>query len=74
MCRCHAFYGPVGLGVRYSDAPGFSLLALSYGGATSGATISMHYNRWAWAVTFVALALALLPARTACAIRCWTLA
>lgn len=38
-------------------------LALSYGGADSGATISMHYNRWGWAIAFVALCIALLPPR-----------
>lgn len=37
------------------------VLALSYGGPYSGVTISMHYNRWAWGVGFVMLALALLP-------------
>jgi hypothetical protein len=37
-------------------------VSLSYGGANGGASISMHYNRWAWAVSFVAVALALLPA------------
>lgn len=39
------------------------VLSLSYGGANSGVTISMHYNRWAWGVSFVLLALALLPAK-----------
>ncbi len=38
-------------------------LALSFGTATSGVSISMHYNRWAWSVAFVVLALALIPAR-----------
>jgi hypothetical protein len=38
------------------------VLALSYGGTGSGVTISMHYNRWAWGIAFVMLALALLPA------------
>lgn len=41
------------------------VLALSYGSALSGVTISMHYNRWAWAVAFVMLALALIPPRGA---------
>lgn len=39
------------------------VLSLSYGGANSGVTISMHYNRWAWGVSFAMLALALLPAK-----------
>ena len=40
------------------------VLALSYGTATSGVGISMHYNRWAWSVAFVVLALVFLPAKT----------
>lgn len=39
------------------------VLALSYGTATSGVGISMHYNRWAWGVAFVLLALTLVPPR-----------
>ncbi len=39
------------------------VLALSYGTAISGVGISMHYNRWAWAVSFTLLLLALVPAR-----------
>ncbi len=39
------------------------VVALTYGPATSGATISMHYNRWGWALSFVAVVLAFLPAR-----------
>ena len=38
-------------------------VSLSYGGPNGGASISMHYNRWAWALSFVAIALAVLPAR-----------
>lgn len=37
------------------------VLALTYGGAGNGASISMHYNRWAWAASFVMLILAILP-------------
>ena len=39
------------------------ILAMTYGGAASGASISMHYNRWAWALAFTMLTLAILPAR-----------
>lgn len=39
------------------------VLALAYGGPATGASISMHYNRWAWAATFVILVLAVLPAQ-----------
>ena len=39
-------------------------LALTYGGAETGASISMHYNRWAWAAAFVALVLAVLPGQS----------
>ncbi|MEO1025418.1 MAG: hypothetical protein AAFX07_07665 [Pseudomonadota bacterium] len=41
------------------------MLSLSFGSATSGVTISMHYNRWAWSVAFVVLALAMIPPRGA---------
>ncbi|AZQ66161.1 hypothetical protein EF888_02860 [Silicimonas algicola] len=55
LTRGLAFYfGLVTLGL---------VVALSYGTATSGATISMHYNRWGWALSFVAVVLAFLPAR-----------
>jgi hypothetical protein len=37
--------------------------ALSYGTATAGVGVSMHYNRWAWSVAFLVLALVLIPAR-----------
>lgn len=39
------------------------ILAMTYGGSSSGASISMHYNRWAWALAFAMLTLAVLPAR-----------
>lgn len=39
------------------------VLALTYGGPASGASISMHYNRWAWALALLMLVLAILPAR-----------
>lgn len=41
------------------------VLALSYGSAGSGVTVSMHYNRWAWSISFVILALAMIPAMRA---------
>lgn len=37
------------------------VLALTYGGPNSGASISMHYNRWAWSGAFILLVLSLLP-------------
>ena len=36
---------------------------LVYGGTTQVTSISMYYNRWAWAVGFVLVVLAVLPAR-----------
>ena len=39
------------------------ILSLSFGGTSEGTSISMHYNRWSWAVAFVAVVLALVPAR-----------
>lgn len=41
------------------------VLALTYGGAESGASISMHYNRWAWAISFTLLVLSILPPKGA---------
>jgi hypothetical protein len=37
--------------------------ALVYGGDAVVASISMYYNRWAWAVTFLLVTLAVLPAQ-----------
>lgn len=37
-------------------------MGLVHGGTDETQSISMHYNRWAWAVCFVAVPLALLPA------------
>lgn len=37
--------------------------ALVYGGADQVASVSMFYNRWAWAVAFVILPLVILPTR-----------
>ncbi|TDL76322.1 hypothetical protein E2L08_13860 [Palleronia sediminis] len=38
-------------------------LALVQGGDVAGLSMSMHYNRWAWALAFVAVAVGVLPAR-----------
>lgn len=37
------------------------VLALVHGEAQSAASTSMHYNRWAWAAAFLAIACVLLP-------------
>lgn len=39
------------------------VLALTHGGPDAGVTFSMHYNRWAWGIAFVLLALAFIPSR-----------
>lgn len=39
------------------------VLALVHGEAADLVTISMHYNRWAWAFAFLAVPVAMLPAR-----------
>lgn len=39
------------------------VLALSFGGSEPGLSISMHYNRWAWAVGSLVIVLAFAPAR-----------
>ncbi|MBT8425172.1 MAG: hypothetical protein KJO67_09370, partial [Silicimonas sp.] len=58
-----------GAATRLSRGPAYAfgllvlglVLALTYGGADAGVSISMHYNRWAWAVSFAMLLLAILP-------------
>ncbi|NNL73613.1 MAG: hypothetical protein HKP29_09625 [Silicimonas sp.] len=58
-----------GAATRLSRGPAYAfgllvlglVLALTYGGADAGVSISMHYNRWAWAVSFAMLTLAILP-------------
>lgn len=39
------------------------LLALVHGEAQRSVSVSMHYNRWAWAAAFVAILTALVPPR-----------
>lgn len=39
------------------------ILAISYGGTGAGTSMSMHYNRWAWVVSALAILLTLLPGR-----------
>jgi len=41
------------------------ILALVHGEAISALSISMHYNRWAWALAYIALPLAMLEPRGA---------
>jgi len=36
-------------------------VAIAFGTEEQTISISMHYNRWAWAISFVAIALAVLP-------------
>lgn len=38
------------------------VLALVHGEAQPDLSLSMHYNRWAWAISFVAILIAVLPA------------
>ncbi len=54
---------PRGLGLYFGCVTLGLVLVLSYGTATSGVGISMHYNRWAWSIAFVMLLLALVPPR-----------
>ncbi|OCX65898.1 hypothetical protein BFP70_07120 [Thioclava sp. SK-1] len=36
-------------------------LAIVFGNAESAVSISMHYNRWAWALVYIAVPLAMMP-------------
>lgn len=51
-------------GLRAYAFGGFLIIlvtALVYGGSLQVASISMYYNRWAWAAAFVVVALCILP-------------
>ncbi len=37
------------------------LMAFIYGGTDAGVSFSMHYNRWAWAISFLVLVTAIWP-------------
>jgi len=39
------------------------VLAMVHGEASPNVSMSMHYNRWAWAAAFLAVPLAMLPSR-----------
>ncbi len=39
------------------------LLAVVYGGSSANISLSMYYNRWGWAITFLVLGTALFPPR-----------
>ncbi|MEO0916927.1 MAG: hypothetical protein AAFY31_08080 [Pseudomonadota bacterium] len=56
---------PRGLAIYFGMLVLGLVLALSYGTATSGVGISMHYNRWAWSIAFVLLLVVFVPSRTA---------
>ena len=51
-----------GAGYLFGGAVLVFVLGLVYGGNETVISVSMHYNRWAWAIAFIALVLALLPA------------
>lgn len=53
--------GPVGL--LFAAVTMVMVLALTYGEADRAISISMHYNRWAWAIAFVAVLAAAVPPR-----------
>lgn len=48
-------------GIVLSIAVAVLMLALVPGGTGQEISASMHYNRWAWAISFIVLALAVLP-------------
>ena len=50
-------------GIAFGGSVILLATALVHGETTSALSVSMHYNRWAWAVAFVALAVAVLPPR-----------
>lgn len=52
------------LGYLFGAAVLVLALALVHGEAQRSVSISMHYNRWAWAASYLAIVLAVLPSRT----------
>ncbi len=50
-------------GVAYAAYVMILCLALVHGETEQSVSISMHYNRWAWAIAYVIVPLALLPPR-----------
>ncbi|PRY25114.1 hypothetical protein CLV78_102291 [Aliiruegeria haliotis] len=52
---------PFGWAVAFGAICLVLTLALVHGEAEPLASISMHYNRWAWALSFLAIAIAVLP-------------
>ncbi|MEM1430584.1 MAG: hypothetical protein AAGG09_14105 [Pseudomonadota bacterium] len=49
------------LGVAFGALVIGMVMAFVHGGTVQSISISMHYNRWAWAVAFLVMALILLP-------------
>ncbi len=52
-----------GIGCFFGLAVLTLAMAMVHGGSDPASSISMHYNRWAWAIGFVVIAAAVLPAR-----------
>ncbi|MDD9977532.1 MAG: hypothetical protein OXQ30_07315 [Boseongicola sp.] len=50
-------------GYLFAAVSMITVLALVYGGSEPGLSISMHYNRWAWAIAYILVVLALVPGR-----------
>ena len=50
------------LGLAFGAAGIALCVALVHGGPDAAVSVSMHYNRWAWAISYVLLALLILPA------------
>ncbi len=54
---------PARLGYGFAAISALLLTSLSHGAAGSVVAVSMHYNRWAWVVSFAAVVVAVLPPR-----------
>ncbi len=52
---------PARLGYGFAGISALLLTSLSHGAAGSIVAVSMHYNRWAWVVSFAAVVVAVLP-------------
>ncbi|MEM6825156.1 MAG: hypothetical protein AAF566_08585, partial [Pseudomonadota bacterium] len=52
---------PVRLAYLFAAVAGILLTSLSHGASGAMVAVSMHYNRWAWVLAFVAVILVLLP-------------
>ncbi|MEM9248607.1 MAG: hypothetical protein AAGB05_07900 [Pseudomonadota bacterium] len=58
-------FGSGWIGMIYGALVLVMVMAMVHGGTTQAVSVSMHYNRWAWALAFVIVPLVLVPSQRA---------